>query len=326
MIRYIFEQEREREGKHVGVKARSNFFLLLTSMIWGFAFIAQLESAGRIGTLGYNAVRYLLGSLSLLPVILLFERKKRGPGAKHDLRIGVACGVLLCLATNLQQEGITLMHSAGKAAFITGFYTVLVPLFALLFWRKKTRWNVWLGALLALLGLGLLCLPGSADMQGQNSYLGMALVIVATFFWAGHILLVSRLTGDLGSLTFSAFQFALCGLLSLLGSALLERVGPAAFWDQIVAARYPILYGGLLSVGVAYTCQVVGQRGANPTAAAILLSTEAVFGSLGEVVYHRWTAPDPAFRPMSAIGWAGCAVLFLGILCSQLTFKRHRLS
>ena len=310
----------------MNTKVRSNFFLLLTAMIWGFAFIAQLESAGRIGTLGYNAVRYLLGSLSLIPVILLFERKKRGPGAKHDLRIGVICGVLLCLATNLQQEGITLMHSAGKAAFITGFYTVLVPLFAFLFWRKKTRWNVWLGALLAVMGLGLLCLPSSESVQGRDSYLGMALVVVATFFWAGHILLVSRLSGDLGSLTFSAFQFARCGLLSLLGSALLERVGPAAFWDQIVAARYPILYGGLLSVGVAYTCQVVGQRGANPTAAAILMSTEAVFGSLGEVVYYRWIAPDPAFRPMSALGWAGCAVLFAGILCSQLTFKRHRLS
>ncbi|MBP5618157.1 MAG: EamA family transporter, partial [Clostridia bacterium] len=157
-------------------------------------------------------------------------------------------------------------------------------------------------------------------------YLGMALVIVATFFWATHILLVSRLSGDLGPITFSAFQFALCGLLSLLGSALLERVGPAGFWDQIVAAKYPILYGGLLSVGVAYTCQVVGQRGANPTAAAILLSTEAVFGALGEVVYYRWIAPDPAFRPMSAAGWAGCAVLFIGILCSQISpasfFKR----
>ena len=310
----------------MSVRARSNFFLLLTAMIWGFAFIAQLESAGRIGTLGYNAVRYLLGSVTLVPVFLLLERKKGGPGVKHDLRIGVACGVLLCLATNLQQEGITLMHSAGKAAFITGFYTVLVPIGALLVWKKKTQWNVWLGALLALLGLGMLCLPGSEGIQGKDGWIGMALVVSATFLWASHILLVSRLSGDLGPITFSSFQFALCGLLSLLGSVLLERVGPAAFWDQIVAAKYPILYGGLLSVGVAYTCQVVGQRGANPTAAAILLSTEAVFGALGEVVYYKWIAPDPAFRPMSAVGWAGCAVLFIGILCSQISpaslFKR----
>ncbi|MBP5617890.1 MAG: DMT family transporter, partial [Clostridia bacterium] len=152
----------------MSVKTRSNFFLLLTAMIWGFAFIAQLESAGRIGTLGYNAVRYLLGSVSLLPIVFLLERKKGGPGVRHDLRIGVACGVLLCLATNLQQEGITLMHSAGKAAFITGFYTVLVPIGALLVWKKKTGWNAWLGALLALAGLGLLCLPGSEGIQGKD--------------------------------------------------------------------------------------------------------------------------------------------------------------
>lgn len=303
----------------MSTRVRSNLILLLAAMIWGFAFVAQLESAGRIGTLGYNAVRYLLGSVTLIPVALVFERKKRDKTVRHDLITAGVCGIILCLATNLQQEGITLMHSAGKAAFVTGFYTVLVPVFAFLIWKKKTGWNVWLGAGLAVTGLGLLCLPGSEGVRGADAYLGLGLVVAATFFWAAHILLVSRLTGALGSLTFCVIQFALCGLLSLLGSAVLEPVGAVGFWEQIVAAKYPILYGGLLSVGVAYTCQVVGQQGANPTAAAILLSTEAVFGALGEVIYYQWVAPDPAYRPISAIGWAGCAILFAGIVFSQIS-------
>lgn len=311
----------------MNTKIKSNAFLLLAAMIWGFAFVAQVESAGRIGGVTYSGVRYLLGACSLIPVILLFEREKlTAETLKAYAKSGFFCGCALFIATNLQQIGIVYMKSAGKAGFITGLYTVLVPILSFFLFRKKSGWNIWLGAFLAVGGLALLCLPGNtaSGISQSADRLGFCLVLASAFFWAMHILLIDRLACDLSPIKFSAVQFAVCSVLSLITASLFEIESLPSLWSQIVDARYPILYGGLLSVGVAYTCQVIGQRGADPTAAAIILSTESVFSSLGEMVFYLWLVKAPDYKPMSLLAWLGCALMFAGIVVSQVSFSRPK--
>lgn len=310
----------------MSTRTKSNLFLFLTAMIWGGAFVAQVEASGCIGSLSFNGVRYLLGAASLIPVILIFEREKmsRSQWAPY-LKYGLLCGTVLFLATSLQQYGITLMHSAGKAGFLTGLYIVLVPLIGVIFLKKKSRINVWLGACLAIFGLSLLCLPGSNPSEvvsARDQTIGAVLTLIGSVFWALHILFIDRFARDVRPIKFSAVQFAFCSALCMIFAAFFEIESVPSLLEQIAQAKFPILYGGLLSVGVAYTCQVIGQRGADPTVAAIILSTESVFSALMEAVFYCLIVRDPDFRLMSPVGWLGCLIMFAGIVVSQLSFSR----
>ena len=283
-------------------KAKSTFLLFLTAIIWGFAFVAQRVGADFVGAFTFNGIRFLLGSLSLIPVILLFEREKfdRSKFVK-TLVPGLLAGVVLFIASTLQQLGVEWTGSAGKAGFLTGLYIVLVPIIRF-FMGKKTSIFTCFGAIFALVGLFFLCMTGDELNFGK----GDIVLIIGAFFWAIHILIVDNCVNDISPLKFSMMQFFVCGFLSIISAIFTETIE----FSAIKSAGIPILYGGLMSVGVAYTCQILGQKNADPTFASIVFSTESVFSAIGGAIILN--------EIMSGRGYIGCVLIFIGIVLSQL--------
>jgi drug/metabolite transporter (DMT)-like permease len=277
--------------------------LLVTAAIWGFAFVAQRASTEHLGPFTFNAVRFLLGSLSLAPILLIGRRRRatgvvRAKGKAILLGCGAA-GVVLFVASSLQQAGVV-YTTAGKAGFITGLYVVIVPLIGLLR-GQRPGWRGWLGVVAAIAGLYLLTMTERTSI-GR----GDLLVLVGAFFWALHLQIIEALMGRIPALTLAVGQFAVCAVLSGIAAVAFETVA----WASIVDAAAPIIYTGLLSVGVAYTLQVVAQRHVPPTPAAILLSLEAVFATLG-----GWLALGEV---LSARQVVGCAFMLVGMLVAQI--------
>jgi drug/metabolite transporter (DMT)-like permease len=281
--------------------------LLLTAAIWGFAFVAQRAGMEHVGPFWFTAVRFALGSLSLLPLALVRRRAARmsaGPkaAAPSQLKVlpaGLLAGAVLFGGAALQQVGMV-WTTAGKAGFITGLYVVLVPLVGL-FWGERAGLPRWLAALLAAAGLFLLTVTRSFTLER-----GDLLVLAGALFWTAHVRLLGWLSPRTDPVALSCVQFAVCALLSGVAAAVSE---PLAL-EALLAAGLPILYGGLLSVGVAYTLQVVAQRRAPPAHAAVLLSLETVFAALGgALVLGERLGPR---------GLLGCALMFAGMICSQL--------
>lgn len=285
-------------------KLRSSFILLLTAFIWGIAFVAQRVGADYMGTLTFNGIRFILGALSLIPVIAIFERKKVMSIEERKLLIkyAVLAGLVLFVASTLQQQGIMISGSAGKASFITGLYTVFVPVCGL-FVHKRVSVSTWFGVVFAVAGLYLVSVGGS-DGFG----IGDILVLIGTFFWTAHIIIIERATKRVSALRFAMGQFLFCGVLSMFFACIFETITFSAIRQGII----PILYGGFMSVGVAYTCQIIGQKDSDPTAAAIILSTESVFGAIGGALLLN--------ERMSIRGYVGCVLIFAGIVLAQLTF------
>ncbi len=285
-------------------KLRSSFILLLTAFIWGIAFVAQRVGADYMGTLTFNGIRFILGALSLIPVIAIFERKKVMSNQERKLLIkyAILAGLVLFVASTLQQQGIMISGSAGKASFITGLYTVFVPVCGL-FVHKRVSASTWFGVVFAVAGLYLVSVGGS-DGFG----IGDVLVLIGTFFWTAHIIIIERATKRVSALRFAMGQFLFCGVLSMLFACIFETITLSAIRQGII----PILYGGFMSVGVAYTCQIIGQKDSDPTAAAIILSTESVFGAVGGALLLN--------ERMSIRGYVGCVLIFAGIVLAQLTF------
>lgn len=287
---------------------RDDALLLLTAAIWGLAFVAQRVGMGHVGPFTFNGVRFALGSASLLPLILIRRRVGTEPAELRGRRLvlaGVGVGTVLFLAASLQQLGIV-TTTAGKAGFITGLYVVLVPLAGLL-WGQRAGWGRWAGAALAAAGLYLLSVTGRFTVQS-----GDLLVLASAVFWAAHVQLVGALAPRADTIVLAALQFAVCAALSLLTAGLTEQVRLAS----ILRAAGPILYGGLCSVGIAYTLQVVVQKTAHPAHAAILLSLEGVFAALG-----GWAILGESLSPR---GLAGCALMLAGMLASQVWAPRPK--
>ncbi len=294
---------------------KSDALLMLTATIWGFAFVAQRVGMEYVGPFTFNGVRFALGSLSLVPLMLL---KRKNPSAiaallpPADRRTvawgGALAGLVLFMGASLQQVG--LVHTtAGNAGFITGLYVVIVPLLGL-FWRQRPDLGTWIGALLAAAGLYLLSVTAAFEIA-----FGDLLVLVGAFFWAAHVLIIGWLSPRIESIQLACIQFAVCSLLSLITAAALETMT----LKGLMGAALPILYGGLLSVGVAYTLQVVAQRDARPAHAAIILSLESVFAALG-----GWLLLGEL---LSARALVGCSLMMAGMLLSQLhafVFRRKR--
>ena len=287
-------------------KIKATFLLFLTAIIWGFAFVAQRVGAEFVGAFTFNGVRFMLGAASLIPVILLFEREKINKAViKNNLLPGILAGVVLFIASTLQQYGVEITQSAGKAGFLTGLYTVLVPLIRFVM-GKKTGILTFIGAIFAVTGLFFLCMTGDEITFGY----GDVILIIGAFFWAGHILVVDKFVSTTSPLKFSFVQFVMCGVLSLVGALLLEDIQLSA----IKSAGIPILYGGIMSVGVAYTCQILGQRESDPTFASIVFSTESVFSAIGGALLLN--------EIMSGRGYLGCVLIFIGIVLSQLNSNK----
>lgn len=285
-------------------KAKSTFLLFLTAIIWGFAFVAQRVGAEFVGAFTFNGIRFLLGSLSLIPVIAIFEREKFDKSKFVKTLIpSIIAGVILFIASTLQQLGVEWTGSAGKAGFLTGLYIVLVPVIRF-FMGKKTSILTFFGAMFALVGLFFLCMTGDEMSFGK----GDIVLIIGAFFWAAHILVVDKYVNNISPLKFSMMQFFICGFLSIIFALSTETIELSA----IKSAGIPILYGGLMSVGVAYTCQILGQKDADPTFASIVFSTESVFSAVGGAIILN--------EIMSGRGYLGCILIFIGIILSQLNF------
>ncbi len=282
---------------------RADFLLLLTALIWGFAFVAQRAGMEHVGPFFFNGVRFALGCLPLLPFVL---RTTTPLAARlgHALPGGLLAGLFLFTAASLQQVGIV-YTTAGKAGFITGLYVILVPVLGLLL-RYPSRRRTWTGALVATGGLYLLSVEPPLTMAR-----GDAFVFVSAFFWAGHVLVIGSLSRQLDWAMLAFLQFFVCAILSMAVALGTEHIAR----QPLVDAAVPLFYGGVLSVGVAYTLQVVAQRRAAPGHAAIILSLETVFAALG-----GWLLLD---ERMPWRGLVGCGLMFAGMLISQVRWGRR---
>ena len=285
---------------------KSNMLLMLTAAIWGFAFVAQRVGMQYVGAFTFNGVRFALGSISLIPLIIYFKNKKTAEQPEETasasaLIPGIIAGSVLFFGASLQQAGLA-YTTAGKAAFITGLYIVLVPLLGI-FLKQRVGLNTWLGVVLAVSGLYFLSVNEDFTIA-----FGDLLEIIGAFFWAIHILVIDHFTKKVDALKLSCVQFAMCSVLSIIIALIFEDIAISG----IGQAAIPILYGGLLSVGVAYTLQVVAQKHAKPSHAAIILSMEAVFAALGGALLLK--------ENMGVRGYLGCALMFAGMLLTQVNF------
>jgi drug/metabolite transporter (DMT)-like permease len=280
---------------------RADLLLLATAAIWGFAFVAQRVGMAHVGPFTFNGVRFALGSLSLLPLVLMEARRKNPPKVDgvSTARGAAMAGAALFLGASLQQIGLV-YTTAGKAGFITGLYVVIVPILGLCY-LQRTDAGTWIGAVLAAVGLYLL----SVTEQFTIAF-GDLLELAGAFFWAGHLLIIGWLSPRMPVIRLACLQYACCALLSLAAALVYEPIALGA----LQAAAVPILYGGLASVGIAYTLQVVAQKDAPPAHAAILLSLEAVFAALG-----GWMMLGEILPPRALLG---CALMFGAMLVSQL--------
>lgn len=287
----------------------ANLTLLLTAMIWGFAFVAQKSASSYIGPFTFNGTRFLLGSITLIPVIFIFERKdfKDKKRLKDTVKYGIITGFILFVASTLQQFGVSMMTQASKVSFITGLYTVFVPV-AGIFFGKKVRINVWVGAFLAVVGLYLISVVGTNKIET-----GDLVTFIGAFFWTAHILVIDRFIDRVSPIKYSCVQFFSCALFNLILVPFFEFDTFSV--SNIMSAGISILYAGVMSSGVAYTLQVIGQKNSEPTEASIILSTESVFGGLGcMLILHEF---------MSVSAYIGCLLIFAGILISQIRLKRE---
>ena len=280
---------------------RADLILLLVAVIWGFGFVAQRLGMDQLGPFGFNGSRFLLGALSLLPLLLFFKAKPGQADTGKLLRGGILAGLLLFVGASLQQVGL-LYTTAGNAGFITGLYIILVPMIALL-WGQKTGLNTWSGALLAVAGLYLLSVNEDFSMNK-----GDVLELIGAVFWAGHVLLIGKLSPQMDSLRLSIVQFVVCAVLCLLTAAIWEADTLSV--ANIATSWQPIVYAGVFSVGIAYTLQVVAQKDAPASHAAIILSLEAAFAALG-----GWWLLD---EHLDGRALTGCALMLAGMLLSQL--------
>jgi drug/metabolite transporter (DMT)-like permease len=280
---------------------RADALLLITAMIWGSAFVAQRVAMDHVGPLTFNGMRFALGALFLLPWAWRAGGARAVPleGAPRTRSLGPwVAGIVLFAGASFQQWGIV-YTTAGKAGFITGLYVVLVPLFGIaLGYRANT--GVWLGTGLAAAGLYLLSVRAGWEIAA-----GDLLVFVSACCWALHVLVVARLAPSHPPLRLACFQFAVCAALSLVTGALIETIT----LEGLVDAALPIAYGGLMSVGIGYTLQVVAQRRAPPSHAAVILSLEAVFAALAGWLLLSET--------LSTRGAAGCGLMLFGWLIVQ---------
>lgn len=289
---------------------KANLLLLITAIIWGFAFVAQRAGMEYLGPFTFNTARFTLGSLSLVPLLLINKRKKFNRSTiisfdnKTLLYGGLAAGLFLFLGASLQQTGMV-YTTAGKGGFITGFYIILVPILGL-FIKQRTSALTWLGALVAIVGLYFLSVTKNLDIN-----IGDILVFSASFFWAGQILVIGFFSNKTDSIQLAFLQFLICALLSFISALIAENI----ILNNLYLAIIPILYAGIFSAGIAFTLQVIAQKESHPANAAIIMSLESVFAVIGGWMILSETIP--------LRGFFGCVLMLTGMIISQsYLFKR----
>ncbi len=285
---------------------RADSLLLLTAMIWGFAFVAQRAGMDHVGPFTYNAFRFALGGLSLLPLLALPVNRRKIPG-RAGLKIlyyGSIAGVVIFIASSFQQVGLQ-YTTAGNAGFITGLYVIIVPILGLL-WRQKAGTGVWIGAVLAVAGMYFLSIQ-----DGLRINHGDLLVLICAFFFAIHVIVVGWLSPKFNAVRLSIMQFLIASALSFVVAIFREEV----VMTNVLQASLPIAYGGIFSAGVAYTLQIFAQKEAPAGHAAIILSLESVFA-----VFGGWLILNESVTERVIIG---CALMLAGMLSAQ--YQQYRI-
>ena len=287
-------------------RIQADLILLLVAIIWGFGFVAQRLGMESLGPFGFNAFRFMLGALSLLPLLLFFKSDQNG-NSRNILFSGFIAGLALFAGASFQQAG--LVHTtAGNAGFITGLYIILVPLLGLLI-GQQTNINTWLGGLFAAFGLYLLSFK---DLSAIN--VGDILQLAGAACWAAHVLIIAKLAPKVDNLRLAIAQFVICALLSAMVAFTIEN--DLFTLSNAIQSWKPIAYAGLISVGIAYTLQIVAQKHAPPAHAAIIMSLEAVAAAFG-----GWLLLDESFSTISTIG---CGLMLFGMMLSQLPELKKR--
>lgn len=287
---------------------KGTLILLLTALIWGSAFVAQSDGMNYVGPLTFMSTRFLLGGVVLFPVIAVIRKfdigakstfKSFGKELKTSVPAGIFCGLLLGIASALQQYGL-LFTSVSKAGFLTTLYVIFVPIFSI-FAKKKPSASIWIATALATVGLYLLCVNEGAALS-----LGDSLVFACSIFYALQIMAVDKFVKDCEPVLLSSIQFLTVGLFSLVPALIFEQPTLSALTD----AALPIAYAGILSSGVAYTLQVFAQKFADPAVAAITMSFESVFAVLAAAILLG--------ERLSLKEGLGCLVMFTAIILAQL--------
>ena len=285
---------------------RGSLLLLLGSVIWGAAFVAQRVGMDHLGPFSFNGIRMLLAGIVLIPVAAFIDRKKEPgvrPDPKDQRKAGLLCGVLLFVASSLQQMGLV-TTSAGKAGFITALYVVLVPVAAWLLFRKNPGRVIWLGVVLAVFALWLLCMPAGGGFALQG---GDLLVLGCAVAFTGQILCVDYYAPKVSGVKLARDEFLVTGMLSLLIAVFTETIT----WTGIREALIPILYAGLMSGAVAYTLQIIGQRDTDPTVASLIMCLESVFATLSGALILG--------EKMTVRETVGCVLMFVAVVLAQLS-------
>jgi drug/metabolite transporter (DMT)-like permease len=288
---------------------KADSLLLLTSCIWGLAFTAQRTGMEFLGPFTFNAIRFGMGSISLLPLIFFLRAKKRKNSPEGEtnppfsfktiLICSFFAGIVLFGGAAFQQIGM-IYTTAGNAGFVTSLYVVLVPIFGL-FIGKKTGFPTWIGAAATLIGLFFI---SQAESPGSVN-LGFILVAISAPLWACHVLIIDHLVKKIDPLILSCGQFAFCALFSLIPALFTEIISV----ETLKGAMMPLLYSGLGSVGVAYTLQAVAQRNAPPAHASIILCLESVFAAIGGIIILS--------EPANSRTFLGFAFMFAGMIVTQ---------
>ena len=299
----------------------STFLLILTAFIWGTAFVAQSTGGDAVGPYTFNCIRSFIGGIVLLPVIKLLDYlhlTKQKPETKKDKKNlligGIACGTALALASNLQQMGLYLGSAAGKAGFLTACYILIVPVLGI-FLKKKCSFRIWLGIIIAVAGLYLLCIHGDFSIEFSD-----ALLLLCALSFAIHILVIDHFTALADGVRMSCIQFFVCFALSFIPMFFVDMghsLSGILAWAPALLnpfAWISILYAGILSCGVAYTLQIVGQQGINPTVASLLMSLESVFSVLA-----GWVILGETLSPRELLG---CVLIFGAVVLAQISNKK----
>ena len=287
--------------------------LLLTAFIWGVAFVAQSVGMDYIGPFTFNCVRSIIGGLVLIPLVVILGKKNRADKTAEEAKEykrntvigGICCGFCLCVASNFQQFGI--MHTTvGKAGFITALYIIIVPILGI-FMKKRVAPIVWVSSVIAVIGFYLLSISGRVSINR-----GDILVLICAVLFSVHILVIDYFSPKGEGVTISCIQFFTSGILCGILMFLFEN--PQI--KDILAAYLPILYAGVMSCGVAYTLQIVGQKNMDPTVASLILSLESVFSALA-----GWLILGQGLSGKELIG---CSLVFVAVLLAQMPQKSNQ--
>lgn len=293
-------------------KMKGNLMLLLTALIWGTAFVAQSAGMNYVQPLTYNSIRTLIGGIILIPIIFYFDKHKEGSNDlnqqkkinKNSIVGGICCGIVLCIASCFQQYGVS-MTTAGKAGFITALYIVIVPLLGL-FIKKKVPKIIWLCVVIAILGFYLLCVKESFSVS-----MGDILVLFCAFFFSLHIMVIDYFNEKhIDGVRMSCVQFITAGSIMFILMLAFETPILQNIWD----AKITILYTGVMSCGVAYTLQILGQKNTNSTTATLIMSLESVFAALS-----GWIILNESLSLKEILG---CILVFIAVILAQVPIPK----